>query len=414
MPSTDRAAASGAPAPLRAEAAAANEARVFGTIWAAIFLASVSTFFLLMTLSAMIFADTRSALAANAVVLTQWLPAVLALGAIRAVGARHPARTLLIAAEVASAALLPAVALLYGTIYPLLALLLVKGGLDALSKVARPVALKGYFAGERLDRAAAYYNIAALAGSGVGALCGALVLDRLGLAGVLAACVGLHLGAAALYGSLPRAKGTAARGRRPPIPFSALDGRVRAAFVYFVAAVCLFQGYHNVARSVFPTLQLGMSEAGIALIQTVTSFAYIAGAVLAARISVSGGRYDTVGPLFHGLALLSLGPLTLVAAQVPGIAVYALFAFAFEIAFCVHLRQLIVGCPADHLPHLMASANAWAMGSMVVLSLVGSYAVESVGLQAVTLAVGACALFVFPVARAGLGRRGDRIPENVE
>jgi hypothetical protein len=366
------------------------EGRIFLKIWISIFISQLSTFFLLITLSAITFAATHSALASNAIVLTQWLPAVLALPLIRAVNVRYSPRIVLIAADAACAAILPLVSAVSESLYPLLALLLVKGSFDALSKVARPVALRSYFSGDRLDRSAAYYNIAALAGNGLGALCGAVAYDMIGLKGVLVVCITLHVIASLIYGSLPRIVGSGLRKIQGSIAFSALDRRVQASFIYFVAAICVFQGYHNIARAVYPTLQLGMTEAGIGFIQMVTSFTYVVGAVLAAQVVLSKRRYDIVGPLFHIVALLSLAPIPFMSAKIPGLAAYALFALSYELTYCIHLRYLIVACPAAHLPQLVASANAWGLGLMVGFSLIGSYAVGLIGLPAIT--------FIFLVA----------------
>ncbi|CAM3460642.1 MFS transporter [Paracidovorax anthurii] len=355
---------------------------LFLRIWVAIFLAASATFFLLMTLSAKVFASTGSAFAANTVVLTQWLPAVLALPLIKAAVARHSARALLVFCEVGGTLLLPLVSVWLEQVGWLIGLLLVKGAFDALSKVSRTVALKGYFQGRALDRAASYYNTAALAGGGMGALCGALLLERLSLPGVLLMCGLMQLAAAGVYLSLPAGAKPAAtqgsKGRAFP-----LDPGLRAAIVYFVAAVCLYQGFHNIARSAFPVSQLGMRESGIALVQMLTNLAYIAGAFVAARIVISGGRYAAAGPFLHLLVLVSLIPLPFMSAQVPGLALYALFACLFEIAFCVHLRHIITAAPSERMARIVADANAWAVGSMVVFSLLGSWLVDRTGLGTV-------------------------------
>lgn len=360
---------------------------VFLRIWAAIFLTALATFFLLMTLSAKVFVDTGSAFAANTVVLTQWLPAVLALPLIKAAVARHSARGLLVFCEVGSAVVLLFVPALFSSVPWLIALLLVKGGFDALSKVSRTVALKSYFSGEALNSAASYYNTAALAGGGVGALFGALLLGQMALVGVLALCCCMHLAAAGLYMSLPIAAKPNANRTEKNGRATRLDASVRSAIVYFIAAVCLYQGYHNIARSVFPVNQLGMSEAGIALVQTLTNLAYIVGAFAAARLPVTNGRYTTTGPLLHGLALLSLAPLPFMSVQVPGLAMYALFAFAFEMAFCVHLRYIITAAPSERMAQIVADTNALAVGSMVAFSLLGSYIVDKTSLGFITVAV---------------------------
>ncbi len=381
---------------------------VFTCIWAAIFLASVATYFLLMTLAANVFAASGSALWANSVVLTQWLPAVVALVPIRRAVARHPPRALLMFCELASALLLVAVLFSAGTLALLMAVLLLKGSMDALSKVSRTVALKNYFSGKTLETAASYYNTAALAGQAVGALMGALLLGHLDMGAMLAVCGALHLAAAALYQSLPAASTAAsapAGGPKQAAEAQAADAaRLRSAIVYFIAAICLYQGFHNIARSAFPVRQLGMAESAIGLVQTLTNVAYIAGAFVAARFSLAAGRYALVGPLAHAAPILCLVPLAFVTAPVPGLAVYALFAFGFEVAFCVHLRYIITAAPAARLGAIVANTNAMALGAMVCFSLAGSWVADRVGLWVVTGAVLLLSLLA-PAVAYGLARR---------
>lgn len=378
---------------------------VFTRIWAAIFLASVSTYFLLMTLAAKVFAGTGSALWANSVVLTQWLPAVAALVPIRMAVARHPPRALLVFCEVASAVLLLLVPFSHDVLPLLMAVLLLKGSMDALSKVSRTVALKSYFSGGALETAASYYNTSALAGQAVGALMGALLLGHLGMGAMLAVCGALHLAASALYQSLPAGDAASAAASRKPGAAQATDeARLRMAIVYFVAAICLYQGFHNIARSAYPVRQLGMPEAAIGLVQTLTNVAYIVGAFAAARLSLAAGRYALTGTLVHLAPLLCMVPLMLITAQAPGLAIYALFAFGFEVAYCVHLRYIITAAPAARMGAIVANSNAMALGAMVCVSFVGSWVADQAGLWVVSAAVLLLGLLA-PAVAYGLSRR---------
>ena len=151
--------------------------RTFVTMWLAILLSAVSAFLLLMTLSALVFQRSGSAFMANVVVLTQWAPAVLALPLIRWLVRRHAPRTVLVGAEVGGAALLILLPATMGSYPALVAVLLVRGTLESLSKVARTGAVKQYFSSERLNEAASYYTTANLVGGAVGALVGTLAVS---------------------------------------------------------------------------------------------------------------------------------------------------------------------------------------------------------------------------------------------
>ncbi|MBB5467551.1 putative MFS family arabinose efflux permease [Paraburkholderia sp. CI2] len=359
----------------------------FVRIWAAIFASTVATFLLLMTLSAAVFTQTHSPVFSNGIVLTQWVPAVLALPLIRSLASRYDGRSLLIAAEVGSALSLLVAMRLLNDLYPLLGILVVKGTFDNLSKVARPVAVKRLFTGATLDRAASYYNTAMLFGGGVGALAGALFLPRLSSQQVIALSIALHLISACSYATVAKARQPADQSGKSRAVNERADPDAQSALVYFIAAVALFQGYHNIARSVFAVDQLGMPASGIALLQAVTNIAYVVGALAAARIGVAGGRYRTIGPLSHCIALATLIPLIFITRPAFGVPMYAVFAFGFEAAYCVHMRFVLTSVPSASMPRIMANANAWALGLMLAVSLGGSYLVSEIGFAPVTLMV---------------------------
>lgn len=372
----------------------------FVRIWAAIFATSVATFLLLMTLSAAVFTQTHSPVFANGIVLTQWVPAVLALPLIKSLASRYEGRSLLIAAEVGSALSLLVTVWLLNDLYPLLGLLVVKGTFDNLSKVARPIAVKRLFTGAALDRAASYYNTAMLIGGGVGALAGALFLARLSSQQVIALSIALHLISACIYATVAKTRQPAAdQSGKSRAANERVDPDAQSALVYFIAAVALFQGYHNIARSVFAVDQLGMPASGIALLQAVTNIAYVAGALAAARINVTGGRYRIIGPLSHCSALATLIPLISITRPAFGVPMYAVFAFGFEAAYCVHMRFVITSVPSASMPRIMANANAWALGLMLAVSLGGSYLVSKIGFVPVTVIVVIIAVLVPLFAR---------------
>lgn len=371
----------------------------FVRIWAAIFLTSVATFLLLMTLSATVFTETRSPVFSNGIVLTQWVPAVLALPLIKSLASRYDGRSLLITAEVGAALSLLVVLLLSDHLYPLFVVLVVKGTFDNLSKVARPVAVKRLFTGAALDRAASYYNTAMLCGGGVGSLAGALFLARLSSQQIIALSITLHLISACIYATVAKARQPADQAGQSCAMKERGDPDAQSALVYFVAAVSLFQGYHNIARSVFAVDQLGMPASGIALLQAVTNVAYVVGALAAAHVGVAGGRYRTMGPLSHFIALGTLIPLVFIKQPAFGVSMYAVFAFGFEAAYCVHMRFLITSIPSASMPGIMANANAWALGLMLTVSLGGSYLVSKIGFVPVTLVVISIAALVPLFAR---------------
>ncbi|MGN3961195.1 MFS transporter [Burkholderia gladioli] len=370
---------------------------VFLKIWLSIFCTSLATFLLLMSLSAVVITRTGSAALANIVVLTQWIPAVLALPLIRSLVARRNARQLLVQAEFGAVLSIVLIPVAIDNTFAMLALLIAKGTFDNLSKVSRPVALKQLFDGSDLARAASYYNTAMLVGGGVGSLIGAALLGRLALGTIVAVCCALHMLSAVIYLTVRerRPADRAAASGATSTPTS--EQEIWQAIVYFVASVALFQGFHNIARSVFAVHQMHMASTGIPILQAVTNGAYVIGAFVAARVSLEKGRYAMAAVLSHVFALLTLLPLVVVTGEQAGVFAYGVFAFGFELAYCVHLRYLILAVPGERLPRVMANANAWALGLMLSFSIAGSFLAERVSFGSLAFGTGLVAVCV-PIA----------------
>lgn len=367
-----------------------SEATIFRKIWFAIFLSATATFLMLISLSSHAIDGGDPWLVANLIVLTQWIPGVVALPFVRQLCRRFSATLLLQATEILGLMLYPLIVAGLGRYDAVIGILLAKGTLDAIAKVGRPVALRDYLTGTRLDRAAASYNVAALSGAGIGSLVGALAFARLEIAQIASICMAMHGVAALLYLSLPRSAVTADPHRHRSA--GSLPLAVRRAMCLYAASVMAYQGYHNIVRGIYPVEVLGMAPSATGIIQSLASFGYIAGAILAARMLVRGDRYLPLAAAIHLATAFAMIALPLIGNIPAGLALYAAFAVLFEIGFCLHLRIIVVESPASRLGDVVANANAWAMGSMVAISLVGSAAIARIGLAPLTLMIFACAI----------------------
>ena len=92
--------------------------------------------------------------------------------------------------------------------------------------------------------------------------------------------------------------------------------------------------------------------------------------------------------------------------MVVGLFLYGVFAFAFEVAFAVHMRYLIVASPKQHLAAIVANANALALAAMVCIAFIGSFSVEFLGFFWVTCSFIVLAALVPTVVKyiVGIGR----------
>jgi predicted MFS family arabinose efflux permease len=371
---------------------------IFVRIWGAIFLSAAGTFLLLMTLSAHVLEILHSIPHANAVVLTQWIPAIVALPLIKRLATDFAGKPALLVAEVGCVAFTVLALFFTEQYFPLLVVLLLRGAFDSLSKVARTTALRQYFTGERLDRAASYYNTALLIGGGVGSFLGLLLYDTWGVTAVAGLCAGLHAGAVLIYLSLPSGAAEPSQSvdmlaaQRPLVSPAA----IRRASIYFVACVSLFQGFHNFARTAYPIAHLGLDESTISLVQMITNAAYVTGALVAARIVLSRD-YPKIAAATQIATALALLSLPLFSSPWAGLGMYAIFGILFEVGFCVHLRYVITNVPKHLVGSHVANINAWSMALMVTVAYGGSVLHSYIGFELTAVIIAILGMSTVPI-----------------
>jgi predicted MFS family arabinose efflux permease len=381
--------------------------RTFTKIWIAIFTSAISTFFLLMTISARVLLTSSSTSLANLVVLTQWLPALIALPFIKFISSQLAPRKALMLADIGCAIVCLLLLLTRDGVFAQIALLLIRGCFDSLSKVVRTGALREYFHGELLDRAASYYNTALLVGGGVGSIFGALAFSALPPAAIMIFSAALYATSASLYATLPENANAAES--RPSLATNASDAtsvdHIYRAGLYYISSVGFFQGYHNLARTAFPVKQLGLGVDFVPVVQLLANFSYIVGAFLAAQVLLRTS-YRALPAILHFATIVLLASFPFLTDAAPGLFVYTLFGLFFEIGFCLHLRFAITRYRKDKLAPFVANINAIGMAIMVVIAYGGSLMVDKIGFSVTTFLIAGVAAMVpfvaesFPLFRA--------------
>ncbi len=213
-------------------------------------------------------------------------------------------------------------------------------------------------------------------------------------------CIVIHLCASTVYWFIPDVNPNEKIPELNNDPTSnKLPLSVQRAIGLFIASVLSYQGFHNIVRAIYPIENLGTSTSGIGTIQFITSIAYIVGATFAAKMSIKTTNYFRNAVLIYIFTTICMLILPFLHSPIIGFSTYGLFAFLFEVGFCLHLRTIIIDTPKNRLGDVVANSNAWALGSMVVMSMAGSVFVEWAGLialSAVQALVAVAFLFKYP------------------
>lgn len=361
----------------------------FAAMWVAMYFSTIGSSTLLLALAIRIYLETRSAFDASVIYAAQWLaPLVLAPLIVRAFGRMSP-RVALLGCETVGIGLALAIGLAapHGLL-ALLPLLVVRGVIDVAVKSGRLVALKATFSGDRLKSATSLNTTPYIIGLASAGLFASLLVDRFELRTIAMMSSACFAVAALAYGSLGGAaavtpeRGVA--GRRPSLreQIAALDseGRFVKRFALYTLVVATMQGYHTIARTVFPIEGLGLDASGPAWMQSVAISGVFAGSVLAAACvgmkRYEGMRVELVALAAYALMVATWGPVPTAAA----FALYFLFMLVYEIAFLRLTADILAACPQEHAPSVSVAMTTASLGGMTLVTIAGGWAATLVGL----------------------------------
>ncbi|GHD57123.1 hypothetical protein GCM10017083_38150 [Thalassobaculum fulvum] len=387
----------------------------FAAMWLAMFFSTVGSSTLLLAIAIRIYLDTGSALNASLVYAAQWLaPIFLAPLIVRLFGAVSP-RAALVGCETVGIGLAVAIGWCasFGIVL-LLPLLVVRGVIDVAVKSGRLVALKASFEGDQLKSATSLNGTPYVIGLASAGLLASVLVPHLSIASIATLSSGCFAIAAVAYrflgGRAAAAPDRSASGPRPSLrdlrPALAGDPRLGRRLVLYLLVVATMQGYHTIARTVFPIAGLGLDASGPAWLQAVAIGGVLAGSILAAvcvgRRAYDDARVELVAVLAYGLMLATWLPQPAVLAY----AVYFLFMLTYEIAFLRLAGDIMAACRVEHAPSISVAMTIYSLGGMTLVTLAGGWLATAAGLWWTCAAVAAGGLAVLLV----LGWQRDTRP----
>lgn len=374
--------------------------REFLLMWSAMLLSTIGTFLLLLVLAADIFTNGESSLKAGTVFAAQWiLPIFLfpLIGIITSFGKIN--KTLLINELLAGA-----ISILIGFFYQssfigILSLLAIRGLFEAISKTGREVAFKTYIPDELQKKASALLESSYYLGTGIGGILGALLVNYIDFKSIAIIDCGTFLISGICYYLLQ--KGPSVK----PVPTKhkewkkgiteIKDNKILArTFFFLLLNVVLFQGLHNVARTVLPMGQLDLGVKGTQYLQMIFCGAITLSTFIFARYFVN----DKDKGILSTLRIISTGLFAYFAVSTQNVfasfSLYFLFASMFEISFLRHKTDMRLTCHKDNIGHVSALFLALAQGGMILTILLFGGLTDLIGLQQSTLILISLAIII--------------------
>lgn len=362
--------------------------RPFLLLWIALLASSAGAFLFVIVLAARVFAETGSSLKASSVFAAQWLLPLALQSVNGAICTRYRIRSVLVVAELLSAVIVIACALaLEVGFVPMLAVVMVRGFLEAMTKAARIVALKQYVLPRYLRKASSLFGTSMYLSSGVGAVIGGVVAEQLTFLGVAVVAAMFSLVASLIYLGLARAAvappkqaaggGALATFRQHPALF-------RTSLQLFV--ICgVFQGFHNVARTALPMKHLGLGITGATHLQLVSAIAIVLGALFVFRFMSDSKRTFLHHPsTLIGVTAIAMPLPYLVHSPIVAFTLYFAFIFAFEVAYTRVQNEVVVTTPTAAMGHVAAFNQGVNNAVMAVVILAASAAIDSVAVVVVS------------------------------
>ncbi|MFF8715214.1 MFS transporter [Streptomyces sp. NPDC015184] len=384
----------------RAEWSALLGSPVFLVLWGAMLASSTGTFFLLLTVSTHLLTETDSGLTAASVFGFQWVLPVLLMGVIRRACAGERLRRTVVLCEVAGGLVSLSIGLLLdrGLLAPVLVAFLLRGLLEGITKTARVVYTRQLFDGPLLKPASYTFNNSYYLGGALGGGLGAVLVDRVPITTACAIDAATFLVSACCYRWLPavtapRSGTDGKRGVLGQVRAAARENpRLALSAGYFVVAVGVFQGYHNVARTTVPIRVLGLGDAAAMTLQLVSGVGLVAGAVAAPLLlqRVRAPRY--LAAATNAATALAISVVPLAGGPIVMYGCYFAYLAVFEFSFTAAQAAMIQDCPPDRLLALTTFTNAAGNGLLILVTLAVGALSDVASFETITLALAAAAV----------------------
>jgi len=350
--------------------------RPFLIMWTAMFTSTIGTFLLLLVLAAQVFEKTHSSFDAGMIFAAQWLLPVILFSYIGKIASKFNIQRTLASSQVAGGLISLVIGLLYSS--PLIVIILLlsfRGLFEAITKTTREVAFKAFIPTELQAKASSLFESSYYLGTGFGGLLGAYLIGKVGITAIALVDSTTFIIAAFFYASLKNLvvkeePESADKSWKLGIRHVRGNRQLFSTFSFLLLNVIIFQGLHNVARTVLPIQQLKLGMQGTQYLQIIFCLAITLATLLFAKyqcdkMDIKWSAWWRV--LFTGLFLLCSAYSS---SAIIGLSFYFLFAFQFEMSFLRHKTDMRLLCSKESIGHVSALFHSFAHLGMIVTILI--------------------------------------------
>ena len=381
------------------------------------FASTVGTNLMLVALSAHLYTQSSSNLAASGVYVAQFLPIVFLMPLAWRICNRLPLRSALVGLELVSGLVTIVVGLMVVTGWLWLAyvVLVARGFFDMTTKSARNVALKFVCTDGSVAQANNLVTAANFLGQTAGAVLGFVLIANVSILSIALIDAASFLLSALICLRLPSIRAVGAVDGGLQALWTQGKAALRAdldvmrAMIYLVGTVVLLQSFNQVARVGVPLAWLGLPPHAAALNEIIGTVAVVVGLVIVAAFFTGKKAHPPLW-VFFCAAILSVVTPFLTKEPVGSFALYFAFMILFEMSFMISKNQLLARCRDEDTPCLMVIYYGVAFGGMTIATLGMAAAADLSGFHVVTAAIIAAGLSLafFVERRVGPGRTTAR------
>ena len=374
-------------------------------LWVAMFLSSVGSGLLLMSLSLVVLDRSGSVLTASLVFVMPWIGALLLMPVLSRLTRLFSPIGLLILAAAAAAM---ATGFAFEFALPLAFLFLLPRAMaDSTGRVSRFRALKRLIAPAKLEVGSSLFNTCTYLGAGSGLLLAPL-LTSLPMPLIAGIDAGTFLLSAAIYANVRRHHAARAKPQRredAPAPertsWNAITAAIREhrlipLLVVAGLATGTSQTFLTVGREVIPLRVFDLGAPGVQLFLAAALCGLVCGPLFVSRY-LQAGAWLPQRPSMWLTAAAAAGVLSAtIGTALAALAMFAVLAFLFETTYTLIQNRLVVRVPEDQVAHVILTRNVVQLTALACAVPAFGAAVDRWGflasglvLMGTTLAVGA-------------------------
>ncbi len=367
----------------------------FLLMWFAMFFSTVGTYFLLLALSENAYNSTGSATQSSLIFAAQWLAPLFTFLIIGRIASNGNEKKKLIISEIGAAVSSVLIGVFFGKSFIfLLALLFIRGFLEALTKTLRDTALKRLSSDWLLEKSVSVFGTSYYLGIASGSIVSLFFHSKTSLVTIAFLDALTFIVSAIAYSliSSPKIETKTLQGYsmnlRAALQSIRQNQLLNKNFFLFVFSVGLFQGFHNIARSAISGQARIGSFTGLQLVQLLFISGVVLGAFFVSRYLQRASKLQFYPRIYLIITCILMVSSVCLSNPYMVCIFYLGFAFFFEVCFTKFKNELVINSPKNAIGQIMSLVQVASTTSLVSVILIFGNLVDRFGAIVSVLIVG--------------------------